>query len=61
MATSTKEQNDKFYDFMNELNGFWHGNADVNNFIDRVEQAFEDDEISTSQYDKLIRESEELL
>ena len=61
MATSTKKQNEKFYDFMSELNGFWHGNADVRNFIDRIEEAFENDEISTSQYDKLIRESEDFL
>jgi len=44
---------------MGELNEVNFNEADVEGIIARVEEAYEHDEITSSQYDKLIREFEE--
>jgi hypothetical protein len=44
---------------MGELNEIIFNEADVEDIIARIEEAYENDEITSSQYDKLTRELEE--
>jgi hypothetical protein len=44
---------------MGELNEINFNEADVEGIIARVEEAYENEEITSSQYDKLTREFEE--
>ena len=57
---STFIQDEKFYELIGELNNFYLYDDNIGNFIIRVRTAFENDEITTSQYDKLVRETDEL-
>ena len=56
---STYSQDQRFRGFMGELNEINFNEADVEGIITRVEGAYENDEITSSQYDKLTRELEE--
>ena len=56
---SSYSQDDRFRGFMGELNEVNFNEADVESIIARVEEAYENDEITSSQYDKLIRDFEE--
>jgi len=56
---SNYNQDQRFRGFMGELNEINFNEADVEDIIARVEEAYENDEIASSQYDKLMREFEE--
>ena len=56
---STYSQDQRFRGFIGELNEINFNEADVEDIITRVEEAYENDEITSSQYDKLTREFEE--
>ena len=56
---SSYSQDQQFRGFMGELNEINFNEADVEDVIARVEEAYENDEITSSQYDKLTREFEE--
>jgi hypothetical protein len=56
---NTYSQDQRFRGFMGELNEINFNEADVEDIIARVEEAYENDEITSSQYDKLVRELEE--
>ena len=56
---SSYSQDQRFRGFMGELNEINSNEADVEDIIARVEEAYENDEITSSQYDKLTRELEE--
>ena len=56
---SSYSQDQRFKGFMGELNEINFNEADVEDIIARVEEAYENDEIASSQYDKLMREFEE--
>jgi len=56
---SNYSQDERFRGFMGELNEVSFNEVDVEDIIARVEEAYENDEITSSQYDKLIREFEE--
>ena len=56
---SSYSQDQRFRGFMGELNEISFNETDVNDVISRVEDAYENDEITTSQYDKIIRELDE--
>jgi len=56
---SNYSQDERFRGFMGELNEVNFNDSDVEDIIARVEEAYENDEITSSQYDKLIREFEE--
>ena len=53
---SSYEQDSSFGNFMNELNGLYEGSVDADSLMLRIRQAFEDNELTTLQYDKLVRE-----
>ena len=52
-------QDQRFRGFMGELNDINFNEANVEGIIARVEEAYGNDEITPSQYDKLTREFEE--
>jgi len=56
---NTYSQDQRFRGFMGELNEINFNDTDVEDIIARVEEAYENDEITSSQYDKLTREFEE--
>ena len=56
---SSYEQDKRFKDLMSELESIVLCDTDAYAFLERVEQAFEDRKLSTSQYDKLVRECED--
>lgn len=63
MAHSTSEQDKRFYDLLDAVKSLWDnpGDTGADSLMETIEEAFEADEISTSQYDKLVRECEELM
>ena len=58
---SSYSQDSRFRGFMGELNEVTFNETDVESIIARIEDAYENDEITSSQYDKLIREFEEFI
>ena len=48
MAASSREQEQRFYGFIGELNNFWHDNADAEILIRRIDEAFDAGELTTS-------------
>jgi hypothetical protein len=56
---SSVQQDKCFYDFIDEIENIFYSDAEAKSFIERVKQAFENGELTTSQYDKIIRECEE--
>ena len=56
---SSYNQDQRFKGFMGELNEIIFSETNVEDIITRVEEAYENDGITSSQYDKLTRELEE--
>lgn len=58
---SSRSQDEVFHDFLAEVNNLLYQEADSIALSDRIHEAYESSEISTSQYDKLKRELDEFL
>lgn len=58
---SSRSQDEVFRDFLAEINNLLYQDADTQSLSDRIHEAYESSEISTSQYDKLKRELDEYL
>ncbi len=56
---SSRSQDEVFHDFLAEINSLLYQDADTDTLTDRIHEAYELDEISSSQYDKLKRELDE--
>jgi len=58
---SSRSQDIVFRDFLAEINNFLYVDADTQSLSERIYEAYEAEEISTSQYDKLKRELDEFM
>ncbi|MDR3597070.1 hypothetical protein [Clostridium sp.] len=58
---SNRSQDEVFHDFMAEINNLLYQDADTDTLSARIYEAYEANEISNSQYDKLKRELDEYL
>ena len=58
---NSRSQDEVFHDFMAEINNLLYQDADTIALSDRIQEAYESEEISTSQYDKLKRELDEFM
>lgn len=59
--SSKRSQGDVFHDFMGEINNLLYLDTDIQRLSDRIYEAYETDDISDSQYDKLKRELDEFI
>ncbi|MDR0221788.1 MAG: hypothetical protein LBI54_10350 [Lachnospiraceae bacterium] len=51
----------RFNNFMDEINkGLWDDGYDMDTLTARIQEAYEEGELSSSQYDKLMREIEDI-
>lgn len=58
---SSRSQDETFRDFLAEINNLLYHDADTDSLSARIHEAYESEEISNSQYDKLKRELDEYL
>jgi hypothetical protein len=58
---SKRSQGETFHDFMAEINNLLYQDADTDSLSERIYEAYEAEEISDSQYDKLKRELDEFI
>lgn len=58
---SSRSQDEVFHDFLAEINNLLYQDADTDSLSARIHEAYETEEITTSQYDKLKRELDEYL
>jgi hypothetical protein len=58
---SKRSQGETFHDFMAEINNLLYTDANIQDLSERIYEAFESEEISISQYDKLKRELDEFI
>lgn len=58
---SSRSQDETFRDYMAEINNLLYQDADTSALAERIYEAYESDEITTSQYDKLKRELDEYM
>lgn len=56
---SSRSQDETFRDFMGEIDNLLYQDADTAVLSERIYEAYESNEITTSQYDKLKRELDE--
>ncbi|MBC2457141.1 hypothetical protein [Clostridium beijerinckii] len=58
---SSRSQDETFRDFIAEINNLLYQDADTEVLSERIYEAYENNEVSTSQYDKLKRELDEYM
>lgn len=58
---SSRSQDETFHDFIAEINNLLYQDADTDTLSARIFEAYQANEISSSQYDKLKRELDEYM